>query len=167
MALVVTRIVVAVVQARRVHAFAATLTATAAGMNLDGNALADGILVDIGPELDDRAHELVAGREVLVERQVALDQGRRPTGDDLEIRRADRNGIDSNQHFGSAGAGHGFVDERQLAWVAEHPRLHRRGNRDRVNFRIGTHRTSRPSRAISTTTRSSARACLASRESPP
>jgi hypothetical protein len=49
----------AVVETRRVHAFAAPQAAAASGMNLDGDAVADLELIDGRTELDDRAHVLM------------------------------------------------------------------------------------------------------------
>ena len=93
MTFIVIAIVLAVVQARCVHAFAATLAAATARMNLHGNAFTDRKLIDIRPELDDRTHELVSGREVLVEGQLAFNHGRQAVVQDFQIRATDSHGI--------------------------------------------------------------------------
>ena len=67
-------VVHAVVEAGRVHAGAASFAASAAEMHFDRDPIADRVLVHPGAELDDGAHVFVARREVLVERQPALDQ---------------------------------------------------------------------------------------------
>ena len=72
-ALVDVAVVEAVIVAGGVHALAAALALAAAGMDFDGDALADRKLVDAGSERDDRAHIFVAGREILVERLAAQD----------------------------------------------------------------------------------------------
>ncbi len=77
-ALVDVAVVEPVVVAGGVHALAAALALAAAGMDLDGHALADLVLVDARPERDDRAHVFMAGREVLVVRHAALDQAGGP-----------------------------------------------------------------------------------------
>ena len=101
MALVDIAVIEPVVEARGVHALAAALALAAAGVDLDGDALADFVLVDAGAERDDGAHIFVAGREILVERHAALDQGRRAVIDDFKIGRADRDRVDANQHLGA------------------------------------------------------------------
>src|SRR5262245_11832804 len=55
-------VVEAVVVTGGVHALAAALALAAAGMNLDGHALADPVFVDARAERDHRAHIFVAGR---------------------------------------------------------------------------------------------------------
>ena len=105
-ALVDLAVIEAVVVARGVHALAAALALAAAGMDFDSDALADRELVDAGSERDDRAHIFVAGREILVERQAALDQRRRAVIDDFKIGGADRHRVDADQNFGALGHRH-------------------------------------------------------------
>ena len=99
-ALVDVAVVEAVVVAGGIHALAAALALAAAGVDLDRHALADLVFVDAGAERHHRAHVLVAGREVLVEGQAALDQGRRAVRDHVEIGGADRDRVDAHQHLG-------------------------------------------------------------------
>ena len=61
----------AVVQTRRVHALPAALALAAAGVDFHADALADGELVDAGPERDHGSHIFMAGRKILVEGQAA------------------------------------------------------------------------------------------------
>lgn len=65
-ALVHVTVVLAVVVARGVHALAAALALAAAGVDLDGHALADLVLVDAMAERHDRAHVLMAGVKPLL-----------------------------------------------------------------------------------------------------
>ena len=117
-------VVEAVVVTGGVHALAAALALAAAGMNLDGHALADPVFVDARAERDHRAHIFVSGSEVLVVRHAAKDQRRRPVIDDLEIGRADRDRVDAHQHLGLLRHRYRLVPEQQLAGIAEHPCLH-------------------------------------------
>ena len=128
-ALVDVAVIEAVVVARGVHALAAALALAAAGVDFDRHALADLVFVDAGAERHDRAHVFVAGREVLVERHAALDRGRRAVIDDLEIGGADRDRIDAHQHLGALRHRHRLVRELEFAGIAEHPGLHRVGDR--------------------------------------
>src|SRR6185437_6148134 len=89
-----------VVEARGVHAHAASLALPAAGMDFHGDALADLELVDMGPKRYDSAHIFMAGREILVEGQTALNAGWQSPMDDFQVSGADRDCIDANQHFG-------------------------------------------------------------------
>src|SRR6516225_9973582 len=113
-----------------VHALAAALALAAAGMNLDGHALADAVFVDARPERDHSAHVFVPGGEVLVVRHAAPDQRRRPVIDDLEVGRADRDRVDAHQHLGLLRHRDRLLPQRKLAGIAEHPRLH--GVRDGI-----------------------------------
>src|SRR6516225_6345605 len=113
-----------------VHALAAALALAAAGMNLDGHALADAVFVDARPERDHSAHVFVPGGEVLVVRHAAPDQRRRPVIDDLEVGRADRDRVDTHQHLGLLRHRYRLLPQRKLAGIAEHPRLH--GVRDGI-----------------------------------
>ena len=97
--------------ARGVHPLATARATTAAGVDLDRDAIAHSVFVYARPELDDRAHELVTGREVLVERQLAFDQRRRAVADDLEVRRADGDGVDPYQDFGQVWVRHRLGDQ--------------------------------------------------------
>ena len=121
-ALVDLAVVEAVVQAGRVHAHAAALALAAAGVDLHRDAVADGELVDAGPERCDRAHVLVAGRPVLVEGQAALDQRRRPVRDHVEVGGADRDRVDAHQHLGPLRHRHRLLREPQLARDRRAPR---------------------------------------------
>ena len=125
-----------VVVAGGVHALAAALALAAAGVDLDGDALADLVFVDARPERDHGAHIFVAGGEVLVVRHAAEDRGRRSVIDDLEIGRADRDRVDAHQHLGLLRHRHRLVRQRELAGIAEHPCLH--GVRDRI-IRVRLH----------------------------
>ena len=113
-ALVDVAVIEAVVVAGGVHALAATLALPAAGVNFHRDALADLVFVDARPERDHGTHVFVAGREVLVERQAALNRGRRPVIDDLEIGGADRHRVDAHQHLGLLRHRHRLV--RKLSW---------------------------------------------------
>ena len=145
-ALVAVAVIEAVVEAGGVHAFAATFALTAAGVDLDRDALADAALVDARTERDDRAHVFVSRREVLVERQAALDHRRRAVRDHLEVGRADRDRVDAHQNFGAARHRHRLFAKRELARIAQHPCLHGFGNRE---LRAGLH-TRRNHRALLT-----------------
>jgi hypothetical protein len=57
-----------IVVAGGVHALAAALALAAAGMDFDGDALADPVFVDARPERDHGTHIFVPGGEVLVVR---------------------------------------------------------------------------------------------------
>src|SRR5204862_2193240 len=74
-----------VVQARGVHAFAAALAPTTAGMYLDRHPVADIELVDGRPELHHGAHIFVTRGEALMERQVAVDHRRYAVPDNLDV----------------------------------------------------------------------------------
>src|SRR6516225_5204281 len=113
-----------------VHALAAALALAAAGMNLDGHALADAVFVDARPERDHGAHVFVPGGEVLVVRHAAPDQRRRSVIDDLEVGRADRDRVDAHQDLGPLRHRYRLLPQRKLAGIAEHPRLH--GVRDGI-----------------------------------
>ena len=73
-------VVATVVEARGVHPLAAALAATAAGVDLDRDALANDKFVNRRSEFDNRAHVFVTGREVLVERRLAADNAREARG---------------------------------------------------------------------------------------
>ena len=76
-------VVEAVIVARRVHPLAAALALPASGVNFDGDALADPVLVDAGSERRNRAHVFMARREIPVERLAAPDQRRWTVMDDF------------------------------------------------------------------------------------
>src|SRR6266545_4819869 len=124
-ALVHVAVVEAVVVAGGVHALAAALALAAAGMAFDGHALADPVFVDARPERRHGPHIFVPGREVLVVRQAAANQRRRPVIDDLEIGRADRDRVDAYEDFGPLRHRHRLLAQRKLAGIAEHPCFHR------------------------------------------
>ena len=130
MALVDVAVIEAVVVARGVHALAAALALAAAGMDLDGDALADRQFVDAGTERHHGAHIFVARREILVERLAAEDHRRRAEFDDLEVGGADRDRVDAHQHFGALGHRHRLFRKLQFAGIAEHPGLHLVGDRE-------------------------------------
>ncbi len=113
--LVVTLVVQAVVEAGGVHPLPAPLAAAAPGMDLHGDAVADFVLVDARPELDDGAHVLVARGEILVEGGAALDDGGQSLGDDLHVGPADRNRVDPHQDLGGPGSGTGFSVSRSCS----------------------------------------------------
>jgi len=115
---------IAIVEARRVHALPAPLTTAAAGMDLDGDAIADPMLVDRRPELYNRPHVFVADCEVPVERQTPLDHGRYAVAHNLEIGRTNRHCIDSHQHLCRRRLGNRLVDQENLVGPAQHPGLH-------------------------------------------
>ncbi len=115
---------IAVIEARGVHALPAAGTPATPGVNLDGDPVADRIFVDCRAETDHRSHVFVADREVLVERQAAIDHCRQPMAHDFEIGGADRHRVDPDQHFGSTGLGHRLFDRHDLARAAKHPGLH-------------------------------------------
>jgi hypothetical protein len=98
-------------------------------MHLDGDAVADRILVDGRPELDHRPHIFVADRKVLVERQAAIDHRRQPVPHDFKIGGADRDRVDAHQHFGRPRLRDRLFGRQDLAWAAQHPSLHPLGNR--------------------------------------
>src|SRR5215468_9185658 len=100
-----------------VHALAAALALAAAGMNLDGHALADAVFVDARPERDHGAHVFVPGGEVLVVRHAAPDRRRRPVIDDLEVGRADRDRVDAHQHLGLLRHRDRLLRQRKLAGI--------------------------------------------------
>jgi hypothetical protein len=122
----------AVVEARGVHALAAALATAAAGMDLDGDAVADFKLVHRGPELDDRAHVFMARRKAFVERRAAVDDGGQAMLDDLDVGRTHGDGVDAHQHFGATGLGHRLFDQAELLGPAQHPGLHGLGNFERI-----------------------------------
>ena len=128
-ALVDVAVIEPVVVARRVHALAAALALAAAGVDFDGDALADLVFVDAGAERRDRAHIFVAGGEILVERHAAQDRGRRAVIDDLQVGGADRHRIDAHQHLGALGHRHRLFRQLEFAGVAQHPGPHRVGDR--------------------------------------
>ena len=129
MALVDVAVIEAVVVAGGVHALAATLALAAAGVDFDRHARADLVFVDARSERHHRAHVFMAGREVLVERQAALNRGRRAVIDDLEIGGADRDCVDAHQHFRLLRHRHRLLPDAELARIAEHPGVHAVGNR--------------------------------------
>ena len=86
------------------------------------------VLVDAGAERHHGAHVLVARREALVERQAALDHGRRPVRDHVEVGGADGDRVDAHQHLGLAGHRHRLVRQHEIAGAVQHPRLHGGGN---------------------------------------
>ena len=98
-ALVHVAVVETVVVAGGVHALAAALALAATGMEFDRHARTDFVFVDTGPERDHRPHVFMAGREVLVERQAALDRRRRAVIDNLKISGADCHRVDAHQHL--------------------------------------------------------------------
>ena len=139
MPLVSLAVVEPVVVARGIHAHATTLALTAACVNFDRDPVADLELVNTRPQGCDRAHVFVARREVLVERRTPLEHGRRAISNDLEISRADCDGIDPHQGFGPPRHGNNLVDKFQLVGVSQYPGLHmlRHWHRIRVFHTVG------------------------------
>ena len=103
-ALVDVAVVQAVVEAGRVHALRQRLHWPQPAWISTVTRSPIGELVDAGAERRHRAHVFVAGRQVLVERQAALDQRRRAVRDDVEVGGADRDRVDAHQHLGPASA---------------------------------------------------------------
>src|SRR3954468_13197859 len=136
-ALVDVAVVLAVVVAGGVHALTAALALAAPRVDLHRDALPDLELVDARTEGHDRAHVLVAGREVLVEGQAALDLRRQPVLDDLQVGGADGDAVDAHEDLSALRRGNGLVDERQLARVIQDPCLHgvRNGKR-RIHLHV-------------------------------
>src|SRR5581483_3469144 len=114
MALVDVAVIETVVVAGGVHSLTAAFALAAAGVDLDRDPLADPVLVDTGTERHHRAHIFVTGREVLVERQAALNRCRRPVIDDLEVGRADRDRVDANKDFCLFRNRYGLVRDAEL-----------------------------------------------------
>src|SRR5919106_370578 len=146
-AIVLVAVVLAVVEARGVHALPAALAAAAAGVDLDRDPLARLELVDVRPELDHRAHVLVAGREPLVERKPALDHGGGGGRGDVEIGGADGGGLHPHQDLGRARLGHRLVNQAQLIRIAQHPGPHGLWNRVLVRAARLRHAGSPPCRS--------------------
>src|SRR5262245_42995823 len=121
MAFVDFAIVETIVVTGRVHALAAAFALAAAGMDLDRDPLADIVLIDTGPERHDRAHVFMAGREILVERQPALNRRRRSVIDDLEIRSANRHSVDANKNLRLFRHRHWLIADAELAGFAKYP----------------------------------------------
>ena len=69
------------------------------------------------------------GVKFLLNGIAALDRGRRPVIDDLEVGRADRDRVDAHQHLGLLRHRHRLVLQAELAGIAEHPCLHGVGDR--------------------------------------
>jgi hypothetical protein len=120
---------IAVIQARGVHALAAALAAATAGVNLDGDALADLKFVDGRAELHDGAHIFMSGCEAAIERQPAIDHRRHTMTYDLDVGRAYRDRVDAHQHFGRPRLGDRLLNDRQLLRAAQDPGSHRRRER--------------------------------------
>src|SRR5262249_22136388 len=115
---------------------AAALALAAAGVDFDGDALADPVFVDARAERDHGLHIFVAGREVLVVRQATAALRRRAMADHLEIGRADSGSVDASQDCRLVRHRYGLHAERKVPGSPEHPRLH--GIWDRV-VRIRLH----------------------------
>src|SRR5689334_20972035 len=75
-ALVVVPVILAVIQAGRVHPLAAALALPAAGVDLDRDPLPDPETVHPGAQCGDGSHIFVAGREPGIEGQSASDPRR-------------------------------------------------------------------------------------------
>ena len=127
-ALIDITVVLAVVQARGVHTLAATFAAAAAGVHFDGDAITHFVLVDALTKLHHSAHVFVAGGEVLVEGQAALDLCRWAMTDDFKVGGTNGDSIDTHQDLGCTGHWHRLVNKGKLVWVAENPCFHRFGN---------------------------------------
>ena len=70
-------------------------------MHLDRDAIAELELVDAAAELHHRAHVFVAEREVLMERQLAVDHRRQAVFQNFDVGGADRDRVDPQQHLGA------------------------------------------------------------------
>ena len=121
-------VILAVIEAGSVHPHAASLTASAAGVYLDGDAIPDGVFVDTRPELDHGAHIFVARREILVEGEAAPDPCGQTFGDDLHVRAADGDRVDPDQNLGWTRFRDGLFREPKLFGIVEDPCLHGLGN---------------------------------------
>src|SRR5262249_31045890 len=82
-------VIEAVVVTGGVHALAASFALSEAGVNLNRHTLSDFVLIDAGSERHACAHVFMAGREILIERQTALDRGGRTAVDNFKIGSAD------------------------------------------------------------------------------
>jgi hypothetical protein len=120
----VTLVGFSVVEARGVHALAASLALAATRMDFHTDAFANLELIDVRSESDYRAHIFVTGRKILVEGQSAFDTRRRAAMDDLKISRTDGDGVDADQNFGSPRNRSGFVAQEKLVRVAQNPGFH-------------------------------------------
>jgi hypothetical protein len=90
-----------VVKAGGIHALSAPLALTTSGVDFHADAFVDFELVDTWSERGNRAHIFVAGREILVEGQAALNDRRRAAVNDLKVGCADWNCVDADQNFSS------------------------------------------------------------------
>jgi hypothetical protein len=120
---------IAVIQARGVHALAAALAAATAGVNLDGDALADLKFVDGRAELHDGAHIFMSGCEAAIERQPAIDHRRHTMTYDLDIGRAYRDRVDAYENLGRTRLRDRLLHKRKLLRAAKDPGFHRRRER--------------------------------------
>jgi hypothetical protein len=93
-------------------------------MDFDSHPLSNDKFVDGRPEFDNRAHVLVTGGEIPVERRLAPDTGGRPVRNHFEVGCADCHSVDADEHFRHTRDGHRLVDKAQLPWITEDPRLH-------------------------------------------
>jgi hypothetical protein len=110
MALVHIAVVFPVIMAGCIHAFTAALALAAAGVDLHRNPLARAVLVNAGAAGHHRTHVLVARREILVERVTSANHRRRPMVNNLQVGRADRDGVDAHQNLGSVGDRNRLLD---------------------------------------------------------
>jgi hypothetical protein len=81
-------------------------------MHLDGDAVADPELVDCRPEPYDGPHVFMADREILVERQTAIDHCRNAVAQDFDVGGADRHSVDPHQHLGRRRSRHRLSTNR-------------------------------------------------------
>jgi hypothetical protein len=112
-----------VVQAGRVHPVGSACTVRSR-LDLYRDALADFELIHAGPEGRDGTHIFVPRRPVLVERQAALDHCWGAVFHDLEVGRADGDGVDPHQDFRPSGYGNRLLHQFLFVRVAQHPGAH-------------------------------------------
>jgi hypothetical protein len=91
-------------------------------MNFDRDTITNGELINGRPKCRNRAHVLMTGRPVLVERRAALNHRGRTALDHIQIRCADRHSINPHQHFRTGR--HRLLREDQLLRIAQHPGPH-------------------------------------------
>src|SRR5262249_40134859 len=93
-------------------------------MDFHRDALTDFVFVDSRTERDHGAHIFMTWREVLVEGHAALNRRGRPVINDFEIGGADRDGVDTNQHFATFWYRYRLVLQFELTGIAENPSFH-------------------------------------------
>ena len=125
MSLVDIAVIQTVVVTGGIHSLAAALALSASRMDFDGDAFADLVFVDAGPERRDGPHIFVARREILVVGQTALDHRRRTV---MMISRSVAQIATASMRTRTSarlGHRHGFRRQHQLTGIAQHPGAHR------------------------------------------